>query len=169
MMSLAPHFAAVALAAVCLAACASIDATPATQVGAITYEVKSLGPFCFARCKFIKLTALPSGRVWVERRVRTGNSRAPRIEQQLLRVRTEQFIAFRARLEVYRPSGKLARGGPDSCASYTDDLPEVAIAWRGIDGEDQLTFNFGCDMDVTANVRDALRSAPSLLGIRAQF
>ncbi len=162
-MTLRLKLAILALAGM-LSGCASVDAAP--QPGTITYEITSQGPFCFSGCEFIKFIALPSGEVRLERSS-TDGKRDIRTERRVLHVRPDQLAAFRARLEPLRPTGTLRRNGSDSCRSFTDDLAELTVTWSGPHGGDQLLFGFGCDLEESASVRDALREAPSLIDIRS--
>ena len=144
--------------------CASVD--PAPQSGAITYEITSQGPFCLSGCEFIKFTALPFGEVRLER-WSTNGKRDIRTERRVLHIRPDQLAAFRNRLEPLRPKGIQRRNGSDSCRSFTDDLAEVEVRWSGAHGVDQLVFGFGCDLESSASMREALREAPLLIDIRS--
>lgn len=162
MKACALQMAVVMLAGV-LGACAAVEPSPTP--GTITYEITSQGPFCFSGCEFLKLTARPSGRVRVEQRWTNGRNTWTR--HRTVMAPAAELAAFREKLQPLRPSGTLVRNGSDSCRSFTDDLPEVEVTWRDTNGEDRLRFDFGCDVETNAYMRDVLRAAPSLLGVRA--
>ena len=147
-----------------LTACATAPVT--SLEGSVTYEITSQGPFCFSRCEFLKFTALRSGEVRIERRSTNGR-RTTLTERQVLHVSPARLVAFLDALAPLRPSGKLRRDSEEVCKDFTSDLSEVQVTWTGLKAADQLTFNFGCELDSTASTRDALRHAPNLLGIRS--
>lgn len=150
----------------CLAACASTASEPrAIEVGSISYEVTSVGPFC-GRCETVKFTIAPSGRTSVERGHWAGSYRSWRIERSRLQVSPDRYAALRDSLGGYRPSGTLQRNSSTNCATFTEDLPEVLVTWHAADHHDQLRFGFGCEKDQTAMMREALRNAPSFVGVR---
>jgi hypothetical protein len=168
--------AAALLATIALAtsSCAtSVPPPPTDLAGEIIVYTPSYGPFCFD-CTAVELTVADDGRVWVERTRRVGtledwrneNEARWRVQRELVKVTPEQLAAFKSLLAPYRPSGSLLLAD-DACEVFFTDMPGTTVSWRKNGAEDKLIYDFGCDPNVYAGMKDDLVTAPSLLGIVA--
>jgi hypothetical protein len=131
---------------------------------AIVYET-SPGPWC-GRCDTLKITAAADGRIWVERGWWAGNYKNWRKKHEALTVTPERLAAFKALLDQHRPRGALwlREPGPN-CEVFWSDSEERIVSWWGPKGEDKLWYNFGCDPETKAALRNDLKAAPEALGI----
>jgi hypothetical protein len=154
-----------------VSACATVDPPPADLPGEVIVYAPSYGPFCFG-CVFMKLTVAEDGRVWIEReqdisakRTRhADNEPVWRTTRELITVTPEQQAAFRSRLAPYRPAGRRTLNGDDCSVMFTD-MPGTTVSWRTAGATDELIYDFGCDPEKWAAMRDDLETAPGLLGI----
>lgn len=156
-------------------ACATVEPPPADLPGEVIVYAPSYGPFCFG-CVFTTITAAEDGRVWIEREKLTGSadqmladmksSREPRsrVSREVVTVTPVQMDAFRKRLAPYRPQSRLILSG-EACASLFSDLGGITVSWQSAGVKNELIYDFGCDADLHARMRDDLVAAPGLLGI----
>lgn len=152
--------------ALLVAACAATRRTSSPSTGELIVYETVPGPFC-GRCDSMKLTVTADGLVSVERGHWAGRYKDWRVSKQTLRATPAQAALFRSRLAPYRPSGSVHFNGPPHCKLLTSDLPEVSISWSQPGQMDRLTFDFGCDTNAMTAMREALRDAPTALGVES--
>jgi hypothetical protein len=150
------------LAALTLAGCATIASPPSEEL--ITYETHP-PPFC-GKCDTIRVVAASDGRVRVERGHWAGLYRDWRIVRQDVRVTPEQFARFRETLAPYRPQDELRLNDQPPCKTFTPDLGEVSVSWRGRGADARMAFNRGCERETRSAMAQALQAAPSALGLQ---
>ena len=152
-------------AVVCLPACA-----PVPPVGPLPGGVELIalenepGPFC-GSCDSIKVTAMSDGRVWIEHGYWAGRYTDWTVERRLKHIPIGNFVKLCDHLSRYRPKGVLALNHKPPCETFWNDVDGVRVQWRDGTNDDKLFLNFGCDPEAKKSMADALKSAPSLLGI----
>jgi hypothetical protein len=153
---------AITLLGIAVAGCRGIipergDLAPASEPASregITYEA---GP-CFGSCPVYSFTVRPDGSGSF-----TGKRFTAVTGERSFTVTPDQYEAFAAALERYRPEGQRQYGyGPPQCEKVATDMASVTIDWRG-GKPSRLYFYFGCDMDKNAAMAAALGNAPDLL------
>lgn len=145
-------FALVALGATALSGCMAIpDAPPAPDV--ITYATEP----CFGRCPVYRLTVSSDGIAVFEGRENTLVT-----GRRTFAIKLEEYAAFKAMLEPYRPVGERILGrDPAQCNNrVATDLPGVDIRWSSEDRSDHLYAYYGCDMEGNREMYQALMRAP---------
>ncbi|NEX94893.1 hypothetical protein [Caulobacter sp. 17J65-9] len=153
------------IAALLLASCASTPPAPGPGVELITYKTSPGGPIC-EPCETLAFTAASDGRVWVERGYSLpGEHREWRTVRHRRQVTPEQFARFREALAAYRPVGERRMTDAPPCKTFTYDLAQVTLTWRGGGPDGLLQYDFGCDLEAPEDVPMALMIAPTLLGL----
>jgi hypothetical protein len=154
----------VALVSLALAGCVTLPTSPPEPGGElITYETAP-GPFC-GRCDSVKFAAASDGRVWIEEGHWAGRYTDWEVTKRRAHLTAAQFARFRQRLLPYRPSEAARVDGPETCKAFASDSAEIVVVWRGGGPDARLVFDFGCDAETRAAMREALQSAPALLGV----
>lgn len=141
-----------ALGTFLLAGCATIaSAPPAPDI--ITYATEP----CFGACPVYRLTVSSDGIAVFE-----GKAHTQVIGRRSFVLKQEEYEAFKAALEPYRPVGDKVLGrDPSQCNNrVATDLPGVDIRWVTEDRNDHLYAYYGCDMEGNAAMFDALQRAP---------
>lgn len=158
-------FAAVLLGALALmfGAAPSAAQTPSADVERIIYETFP-GPFCGA-CERVRMTVYANGWAEIETGRYYGRYADLRWTRRQNRITRAEFTAFAERLAPYRPESELLLDSSFNCAVFEGGRSGVRVTWRAGGGEARLNYNLGCDREARAEMVDALREAPSLLGI----
>lgn len=119
----------------------------------------------------MKFTASSTGRVWIETNTWAYppegdiRNRFPQVVRRVVRIAPERFAAFREQLRPYRPVGELMLDRPPACEMIENHSEGVIVRWQGSGENGQLIFDFSCDPERRRAIRDALQTAPALLGI----
>lgn len=153
-----------AMAGVALAGCAHhAPAPPAPPTAGETITLET-GP-CFGSCPVYRVTVRADGTgVFEGKRFTAATGEHP------FTVTPTQYAALAARLAPYRPAGaerRLAPGEP-GCEHAATDMPSMDVRWTRADGtRQQLHYYFGCDLEGSRAMRDAVGNAASLLPLDA--
>lgn len=123
------------------------------------------GPFC-GRCDSIKVIGMDDGRVWIKHSYWAGRYTDWTTEWDMKRIAPENFAKFREKIRPYRPRGQRELQDKPPCTEFWTDMDGVRVEWRDASGNDNLILNFGCDHEANGTMANALRAAPSLLGIK---
>jgi len=123
----------------------------------IAYET---GP-CFGACPVYRVTVNSDG---------TGRFEGQRFTavegERTFRITPERYRALLAHLEPLRPARGSVRYSGEACETMATDLPSAEVTWRTPgDGEQQLYFYHGCDMERNRAIAERLDAVPSLLPI----
>lgn len=162
----------ITVAALVLSACASAPdlstRLPSSGAELISFDADS-GPFC-GRCDKFKITAYSDGRVWIEHGYwaveKDGEYSDWQVVHRLHRVAPERFQRLRDALRPYRPNGTLLLGDEGTCRIYATDNGDVHVRWHGPSSDAHLRIDLGCVSEKLQPVIDAVKVAPSKLGIR---
>ena len=157
--------------AILASACTTVNPPPDDFPGETIVFAPSYGPFCFG-CVFTTITVAGDGRVWIEREQDIATQRSKRtdvepvwrVSRVLTTAKPEQLSAFGALLAPYRPNGRSILSD-NACATMFSDMPGTTVSWQKAGVKDELTYDFGCDPDIHARMRNDLIAAPALLGI----
>lgn len=155
-----------ALCPVIISACATSSELPELpSEAAIVYETRS-PPFC-GPCHTTKIVVTPNDEVWLEQGHWAGRYRDWRITRRPIEISPPDVTRFRETLDTFRPDANLllSDGSPECETYYTDDA-EIRIQWRDERGAVTLIYDFGCDVELLAEMRRALRTAPHIIGVR---
>jgi hypothetical protein len=131
-------------------------ATPGSANAIVTFA-STPGTQCGA-CETVKISVSPGGKVLIERGHFNGNNSDWRYRRYPARVSPDRAAAFTARLAAYRPQGRQMA----TCSAPAGQDSGVTVEWFEMGRHDQLNVTFACD----AQVAEAMRSAPELLGLK---
>ncbi|MBB5709867.1 DUF6438 domain-containing protein [Sphingomonas xinjiangensis] len=154
---------AIGAAALALAGCASDGARPggtpvAIEADSITLETAP----CHGRCPVYAVVVRPDGTGVFE-----GKQYTAVTGERPFRLSREQYDAFAAKLEPYRPAQGEVRYemGSANCGNAPTDMPSTEVHWTRAIGDSQtLHFYHGCRVE-NAALAQALRDAPGMLPI----
>ena len=152
----------IAGAALALSACTTTPgggpAGPiAIEADSITYQT---GP-CFGACPVYSVTVRPDGSG-----VFNGQRFTAVTGERRFQLTPEQYAAFEARLQPYRPESGEVRYAPGepNCANAPTDMPTVDVRWTRAIGDSQaLHFYYGCRTGGDRSMADALGTATDVL------
>ncbi|HEV2865705.1 MAG TPA: DUF6438 domain-containing protein [Allosphingosinicella sp.] len=144
--------------ALALAGCATVQEDAAAR-GAMSVSYET-GP-CFGACPVYRVTVNSDGSGMFEGRRFTA------VEgQRAFRISRQQFDALVAHLDPVRPAQGSVRYAGEACERVATDLPSAEVTWRMLgDGQQQLYFYYGCDMEKNRAIAERLDAVPRLLGI----
>ncbi|WP_206241321.1 hypothetical protein [Novosphingobium terrae] len=135
---------------------APAEAAAPGSANAIVTFASTPGTHCGA-CETLKISVSPGGKVLIERGHFSGGSDW-RYRRYTARVKPEQAAAFSARLTAYRPQGRQLA----ACTAPAGRDSGVVVEWFEMGRHDQLNVSFACN----AQIAEAMRSAPDLLGLK---
>ena len=123
----------------------------------ISYET---GP-CFGACPVYSVTVNSDGSGTFEGRRFTA------VEgRRSFQVTPAEFERLLAHLDPIRPASGSVRYSGETCEQMATDLPSAEVTWRMLgDGQQQLYFYYGCDMERNRPIAERLNRVPELLPI----
>ncbi|WP_343714027.1 hypothetical protein [Inquilinus sp.] len=154
-----------------LAACATTQdsSTHSSDSGVEQISFEAEPGFGCGRCDSFKIIAYSDGRVWIEHGYwaveKDGEYSDWQIVHRRDRVAPERFRRLRDDLLPYRPDGTVLLGDEASCRIYATDSGGLHVKWHGPSSDAHLRIDLGCVSETLQPTMNAVKVAPSKLGI----